>query len=157
LVGLILAGGGELLIDTRLSDLIRDQAAGRAPDLATIRSLLYLVWACQAGVFAVLLGAARALRRGQNAEQERALKRVTPALAPATVRSRGAEQSLTPRELEVLRLMATSCSYHDIAVQLVISEETVRTHTKNILRKLSQPDRARAVIAAVRAGILQLP
>jgi DNA-binding CsgD family transcriptional regulator len=65
--------------------------------------------------------------------------------------------SLTPRELDVLRLMATSHSYRDIARELIVSEQTVRTHAKSVLRKLGQHDRARAVVMAVAAGILQVP
>jgi DNA-binding NarL/FixJ family response regulator len=63
---------------------------------------------------------------------------------------------LTPREIDILRLMATSHTNREIATQLFVSEETVRTHVKHILRKLSQPDRTQAVIAAVRAGLLDI-
>ena len=61
---------------------------------------------------------------------------------------------LTPREMEVLELMATSMTYREIAAQLVISEETVRSHTKRILSKLGQPNRAAAVQEAARLGLL---
>lgn len=63
---------------------------------------------------------------------------------------------LTPREIDILRLMATSHTNREIAGQLTVSEETVRTHVKHILRKLSQPDRTQAVIAAIRAGLLEV-
>jgi DNA-binding CsgD family transcriptional regulator len=62
---------------------------------------------------------------------------------------------LSRRETEVLRLLATNRTYRDIAGELSVSEETVRSHVKSILHKLGQPDRARAVAAAVRAGILR--
>ena len=52
--------------------------------------------------------------------------------------------------------MAANHTYREIAAELVLSEGTVRTHAKNILRKLQQPDRAQAVIAAMRTGLLQL-
>jgi len=52
--------------------------------------------------------------------------------------------------------MATSHTNREIATQLFVSEETVRTHVKHILRKLAQPDRTQAVIAAVRAGLLDI-
>jgi DNA-binding NarL/FixJ family response regulator len=64
---------------------------------------------------------------------------------------------LTPREVEVLRYMATPATYREIAGQLVVSEETVRSHAKHILSKLHQPNRAQAVLAAVRAGLIGLP
>lgn len=63
---------------------------------------------------------------------------------------------LTPRELEVLGWMATSNTYKQIAVQLNVSEETVRSHAKNILEKLKQPNRAQAVLTALRIGLIQL-
>jgi DNA-binding NarL/FixJ family response regulator len=61
---------------------------------------------------------------------------------------------LTTREIEVLRLMAMSRTNREIAGSLSVSEETVRTHVKHILQKLAQPDRTNAVVAAVRAGLL---
>ena len=50
--------------------------------------------------------------------------------------------------------LADDCTYRDIAAKLVIGEETVRTHVKNILRKLGQPDRVRAVRADHREHLL---
>ena|SRR5438132_9077649 len=64
---------------------------------------------------------------------------------------------LTRREIEVLCLLAGNHTYRSIAKELVVSEETVRSHVKNILHKLKQPDRRQAVLAAVRAGVLQPP
>ena len=64
---------------------------------------------------------------------------------------------LTPRETEVLQYMATPATYREIAEQLFVSEETIRTHAKHILGKLHQPNRAQAVLAAVRAGLIELP
>jgi DNA-binding CsgD family transcriptional regulator len=62
---------------------------------------------------------------------------------------------LSRRETEVLQLLATNRTYRDIANELSVSEETVRSHVKSILHKLGQPDRTRAVAAAVQAGILR--
>lgn len=67
-----------------------------------------------------------------------------------------AHTKLSPRELEVLNLMATPATYREIGKILFISEETVRTYTKRILSKLSQPNRTQAVITAIRAGIISL-
>jgi DNA-binding NarL/FixJ family response regulator len=64
--------------------------------------------------------------------------------------------SLTPREMEVLRLMATAATYREIGEQLHISEETVRSHAKSILAKLDQPNRTQSVMAALRAGLISL-
>ncbi|MGB0388718.1 MAG: response regulator [Ardenticatenaceae bacterium] len=63
---------------------------------------------------------------------------------------------LTPREQDVLQLMATSATYREIGVQLHISQETVRTHTRRILAKLNQPNRTQGVIEALRRGLIQL-
>jgi len=52
--------------------------------------------------------------------------------------------------------MATAATYREIGEQLHISEETVRSHAKNILAKLDQPNRTQSVIAAVRAGLISL-
>ena len=62
--------------------------------------------------------------------------------------------SLTPRELEVLEWMATPNTYKQIAKQLSVSEETIRSHAKNILEKMSQPNRAQAVLTAMRMGLI---
>ncbi len=64
---------------------------------------------------------------------------------------------LTPRQQEVLHWMATPATYREIAEQLFVSEETIRSHAKQILSKLQQPNRAQAVLAAVRAGLIELP
>lgn len=63
---------------------------------------------------------------------------------------------LTPRELDVLKLMATSRSNKEMAELLVVTEETIRSHTKSILTKLQQPNRMQAVLAALRLGLLTL-
>ena len=63
---------------------------------------------------------------------------------------------LTPRELEVLEWMATPNTYRQIAKQLSVSEETIRSHAKNILEKMKQPNRAQAVLTALRLGIIDL-
>lgn len=70
---------------------------------------------------------------------------------PAAMRAR-----LTARELAVLQLMATSATNRAIAEQLGVGEETVRTHVKNILRKLDQSNRTQAVFEGVRRGLVSL-
>jgi DNA-binding NarL/FixJ family response regulator len=64
--------------------------------------------------------------------------------------------SLTPRELEVLEWMATAKTYKQIALQLSVTEETIRSHAKNILEKMKQPNRAQAVLAALKIGLIKL-
>jgi NarL family two-component system response regulator LiaR len=65
-------------------------------------------------------------------------------------------QDLTKRELEVLQWMASPNTYRQIASILNVSEETVRSHAKSILDKLGQPNRAQAVLVALKQGIIKL-
>jgi len=81
---------------------------------------------------------------------------IKQALARRAHATRAPHVTLTPREMEVLQLMATAATYREIGEQLHISEETVRSHAKNILAKLDQPNRTQSVIAAVRAGLISL-
>ena len=63
--------------------------------------------------------------------------------------------SLTPREMEILDWMATPNTYKQIASQLSISEETVRSHAKNILEKMKQHNRAQAALMAMKMGLIK--
>jgi DNA-binding NarL/FixJ family response regulator len=63
-------------------------------------------------------------------------------------------QSLTPREQEVLTLVATGRSNRDIAQQLFISAKTVSVHISNVLAKLEATSRTEAVAVARRRGLL---
>jgi DNA-binding NarL/FixJ family response regulator len=113
-----------------------------------------------------LAGALRALGRDDDAERE-------AAVAVARLADLGAEgeaerarrlrdggvdagpplPTLTPREREVLGLLAVGLTNRQIAEQLVVSEHTVHRHVTNILRKLELPSRAAAAAAAVRSGV----
>jgi DNA-binding NarL/FixJ family response regulator len=79
------------------------------------------------------------------------------ALSAARLRSGefwpGAHLGLTQRESEVLSLLVAGLSNRAIAIKLVVSEETVKTHSRGIYRKLGVSDRAGAVAVALREGV----
>jgi len=82
-------------------------------------------------------------------------KRIQPEVAAELADHQG-EASLTAREVEVLRLVATGNSNKLIARHLKINDETVKSHVKNILGKLGARDRTHAVTLGIRRGIMSL-
>lgn len=78
---------------------------------------------------------------------------VDPALMP-TFLTRDSQDLLTPREREILQLLANGASNADVAAKLFISQETVKSHVRHILAKLEVDTRTHAVAIAIREAII---
>jgi DNA-binding NarL/FixJ family response regulator len=98
-----------------------------------------------------LTRAIRALMRGGAALEPKVAARVLGHLSEDEP-----SEGLSERELEVLRLLPSGSSNKAIAVQLGLSENTVKTHLSHIFAKLGVQSRAEAVSAAVQRGLLSL-
>jgi DNA-binding NarL/FixJ family response regulator len=94
-----------------------------------------------------LLGAIRAVHAGQ--------KRIPPEIA-AELAEHATDDVLTPREVNVLQLIAAGNANKQIADQLSIGEATVKSHITSILSKLGANDRTHAVTIGLRRGIIDL-
>jgi len=101
-----------------------------------------------------IVSAIRAVHDGQSVFDSSVVGRIIA--GPQSRKAIGEGEALSDRELEVLKLMADGKSNREIGQSLWISETTVKTHVSHILRKLGQQDRTQAVLAAMRAGILQI-
>jgi PAS domain S-box-containing protein len=85
------------------------------------------------------------------------IERELDATAGAGGAERGRGARLTPREHEVITLLALGLTSGEIAEKLVISPETVRIHVRNARRRLGARTRAQAIALALRSGQIRLP
>jgi DNA-binding NarL/FixJ family response regulator len=99
-----------------------------------------------------IVEAVRVVARGDSLLFPAAVRRLAAAYGPAEARLPGVR--LTDRESEVLRLMAGGLSNAEIAADLVLGLETVKTHVGNVLTKLGVRDRTQAVVLAYRSGFI---
>lgn len=106
-----------------------------------------------------LVAAVRALAAGETLIQPaltaRAAQKLSESAAPQAPNTAGADaDAITPREREVLRLLAAGYSNREIARALFIAEGTVKNHVSNLLAKMCVRDRTRAVLKAAERGLL---
>lgn len=94
-----------------------------------------------------LLDTIRAVHAGQRHVQTEVASEIA---------NHAADHSLTEREIEVLKLIATGCSNKIVADRLTISEDTVKGHVRNILEKLNANDRTHAVTIALHRGYFEI-
>ena len=101
-----------------------------------------------------LVAAVRLIRSGDALLAPSITRRLIKQFAPRPgVPGHSDLSGLTPRELEVLRLLARGLSNAELAAQLTLSEATVKTHVARILSKLGLRDRVQAVVLAYQTGL----
>jgi DNA-binding NarL/FixJ family response regulator len=142
--------------------ILRPEAGPRVLVVTTFENDGYVYAALRAGASGFLL------KRARPEELIRAVRVIADGdvlLFPASLRDLAGQHAqidpsrhrvgrLSGREGEVLRLMATGLTNAEIADQLVIGVETVKTHVANVLAKLQARDRTQAVIAAYESGFV---
>jgi len=132
--------------------------------LTTFENDDYVFEALRAGASGFLLKRARAdevvrairlLAAGESLLFPAAIRELAAHHAPAGAPAGGLDDAgLTDREAEVLRLIAQGQSNAEIAAQLIVSLETVKTHVAHVLTKLDARDRTQAVIRAYQTGFI---
>ena len=130
-------------LDQHVYDALAAGASGFLLKDTTAEHLFHAVRVVAEGEALLAPGITRRL----IAEFARQRGRPSGASAPAL-------SALTPRETDVLRLIAQGLSNPEIAGRLVVGEETVKTHVSRILAKLGLRDRTQAVVAAYESGLV---
>ena len=144
-------GGIEALISIR----------GESPDARVIILTTYggdvlAQRALAGGAFAyVLKGSVRKELLDTIRSVHQGKRRITADVASTLAAHRG-EETLTQREIEVLKLVAAGNSNREIGAQLCVTEETAKAHMKRIIAKLGANDRTHAVTLAMARGFLEL-
>jgi DNA-binding NarL/FixJ family response regulator len=141
-----------------------DAMSGIRSEFPEARIIVLTTYAGDVQVFRALKAGARAfllkgLLRKELLDTIRAVhagqRRLPPEIA-AEIAEHATDDALTPRELDVLRLIAGGNANKEIAAQLSLAEETVKGHVKNILAKLGANDRTHAVTIGLKRGIIEI-
>ncbi|MFD9715687.1 response regulator [Streptomyces sp. NPDC059076] len=101
-----------------------------------------------------IVNAVRLVAEGESLLFPAAVRALAAEYGTSTARATMQRAALTEREAAVLRLMARGMSNAEIAAQLVVGTETVKTHVSAVLAKLGARDRTQAVIAAYESGFV---
>jgi DNA-binding NarL/FixJ family response regulator len=153
------------LMDLRLPDMsgidtliaIRHEFAdARVIMLTTFEGDVEMQRALEAGAYGYMLKTMHPKELLETIRQVRGGKKRVPPEVAAQLAEHFSDESLTEREIEVLRHISGGNRNRDIAQRLFISEETVKVHLRHIMEKLGASDRTQAVAIAVRRGIVQL-
>lgn len=153
------------LMDLRLPDLngldvlmaIRSEfPEARIIVLTTFECDVEIQRALKAGARGYLLKSMPAKQMLETIRQVHAGRKSVPSEIAARLAEHLADETLSEREVEVLRHVAAGNRNRDIAQKLYIAEETVKVHLKHIMTKLPARDRTEAVTIAVRRGIIRL-
>jgi DNA-binding NarL/FixJ family response regulator len=141
---------------TALSSIRRRQANARVIMLTTFEGDAEVQRALAAGARAYVLKSTSPGELVNIIRQVHSGKNYLPPQLAAELAQRMADDAISDREAAVLRLIASGNRNRDIAEKLNIAEDTVKTHIKRIMEKLSARDRTQAVSIAVQRGIIQL-
>jgi DNA-binding NarL/FixJ family response regulator len=153
------------LMDLRLPDMsgidammaiLSETPAARIIILTTFAGDVEIQRALEAGARAYILKSMHPKELVDVIRQVHAGKKRIPPEIAAHLAEHYSDESLTTREIEVLRQVAGGNRNRDIAEMLFITEETVKVHIKHIMEKLGASDRTQAVAIGVRRGIIQL-
>lgn len=153
------------LMDLRLPDMSgidaiteirRSSPNAKIVVLTTYRGDVQAVRAFRAGASGYLLKSMLRKDLLDTIRQVHAGRRRIPQEIAAEMAEYASDDSLTARELEVLREVAMGNANKMIAVRLLITEDTVKAHVKSILGKLDANDRTHAVTIAIRRGFLEM-
>jgi DNA-binding NarL/FixJ family response regulator len=139
-------------LDEYVFDALRAGASGFLLKDATAERLFDAVRVVAAGD--ALLAPAVTRRLISEFARIRPPAATAPTGATAAAAAPAALAALTPRETEVLRLVAAGLSNPEIAGRLVVTEETVKTHVSRVLGKLGLRGRSQAVVAAYESGLI---
>jgi DNA-binding NarL/FixJ family response regulator len=153
------------LMDVRMPDMdgiealvrIRQQfPEAKVIMLTTYQGDVQALRAIKAGAMAYLLKGMLRLDLVDTIRTVAAGRRRIPPEVAAVLAEHAADDALSLREIQVLRLVAAGQSNKRVAADLSISEETVKAHMRSIMSKLSANDRTHAVTLAIKRGIIDI-